>query len=137
MYSWNCSQSHEAMPDDRQRSTKNVRDDGTEGFGQNGLYWRLLRQVALYRRESGEKKSIKQILADEHLLLRCSFHYKIPFPEFPELREPLSTTDMSVTEFLHYYAKCEEACLRRYGIKVTPFPKEDLKEFDHGAKKAD
>ncbi len=122
------------MADDRLRSTKNVRENGTEGFGQNGLYWRLMRQVALHRKATGEKGTIKEFMAEQHILMQCSFNYTIPFPECPELRDPKGTSSMSVTEFLHYYSQCEQACLAKYGIKVSPFPKEDLKPFDHGGK---
>ena len=115
--------------DDRLRTTKTEK-----GFGQNGLYWQLLRNIALHQRALGEKKSVQKLMDDVHLLFQMSFNFKVPYPEMPDLREPQGTSCLSVTEFLLYFQECEKAAALIWG--VTAF-KEDKKEFDHGFPKSE
>lgn len=118
--------------DQRKRSTKTYNPDtGKEGLGQNGLYWKLMHRVALHRRALGEKRSVSKLKDEQHLLLQLAFNFIVPFPDLPHLRTPKGTHDMSVTEFSLYYTQCEDACLKMYGIKVSPFGEDSL-EFDHG-----
>lgn len=119
--------------DTRPRSTRTFKD-GKQGFGQNGLYWMLLRKVALHRQGAGEKRSVQKLMDEQDLLLQLAFNYTVPLPEFPMLRQPKGTSGLSMSDFNFYYIQCEKACATMWG--VSPF-KEDIKEFDHGFAKSE
>lgn len=113
------------------RSTK-THKDGVEGLGQNGLYWKLLRSIARKKRADGERRSEKILVAELHTLFQMAFNYKVPFPDFPDLRVPAGTSDMDVVPFHNYYSKCQEASIRLFGISGM---EEDSRPFDHGGKR--
>lgn len=110
--------------DDRARSTKTEK-----GLGQNGLYWKLMRRVALHRKANGENGSVQKLMDEQHVLMQTAFNFTTPFPEFPDLRQPKGTSHMSVTEFSHYFEECEKACVLMWD--VSPFEEKNA-PFDHG-----
>lgn len=114
--------------DERRRSTKTFKD-GKEGLGQNGLYWKLMRTIAKKLRAGGDKTSEKVLVAKLHQTFQLAFNFKVPFPEFPTLREEKGTSHMSVTEFHNYFTECQAAAIRRYGVSGMD---EDDAPFDHG-----
>ncbi len=114
------------MADDRLRSTKT-----DKGMGQNGLYWKLMRGVALHRQENGETRGIKALMDEQHTLMQVAFNYTVPFPEFPTLRQPKGTSSLSVTEFLEYFKEVKKACELMWDFSVLA---EENAPFDHGGK---
>lgn len=105
------------MSDTRRRSTRTVNPEtGEIGLGQNGLYWKLLRDVARHLRAGGETRSEKSLVEQYHNQFQLLFNYTIPFPEFPELREARGTSELSVTEFKVYYDHVQRACILKWGV---------------------
>ena len=110
-------------------ATRSTRTD--KGLGQNGLYQKLLRSIALKKREAGETKAVSKLKDELHVMFQCAFWHETPYPDFPDLRIPKGTSNMTVQEFHLYYTQCQEASIRLWGVSGMD---EDEKEFDHGGK---
>ena len=103
--------------DTRRRSTKTFNPQtGEEGLGQNGLYRKLLRDIAKQLRACGDKRGENPIMDDLHKMFQYCFNYEVPFPDMPEFKVIKGTSMMSVTEFKIYYDHCQRAAIRQWGV---------------------
>lgn len=105
------------------RSTKTYKDDGSEGLGQNGYYWKIIVPCFIngYFETQGIQITIKQ--AHENLKELCNTR-TIVNKQTGELKDiGVSTADLTTIQFEEFTERCRQFIFEWFNITV-PLPNE-------------
>ena len=115
----------------KKRSVKTYRDDGTEGNGQNGYYWKIIVPEFCngFNDMTGEQISIRE--AHEKLKMYCNAKEVVNTKTGEILTVGLSTATLTTVEFEEFLDRCRKFIFEWFGINV-PLPNEQMEmEFNN------
>jgi len=107
----------------KQRSTKTYRDDGSEGYGQNGYYWKIIVPEFCEGWQDLTGEQIKSKEAHEKLKMYCNYKEIVNYETGEVLTLGLSTATLSTVEFDDFCDRCRKFIFEWMG-KNIPLPNE-------------